>query len=140
MYFSTKFVRISKRIKKGEHRQWLLKLQTRSSSCETTIATTRNHIFFNFKEWFIYDRERLIYDKIWYIYHAIFLLLKVRLISTSPLFFLQFSYFSQNPNTLLCNRLLALLWILVSFWLDTNRICTVKAFINCLPFTGIARY
>ena len=47
----------------------------------------RNHMFFNFKEWFIYDRERLIYDKIWYIYHAIFLLLKVRLISTSPLFF-----------------------------------------------------
>ena len=44
-------------------------------------------MFFNFKEWFIYDRERLIYDKIWYIYHAIFLLLKVRLISISPLSF-----------------------------------------------------
>ena len=48
--------------------------------------------FFNFKEWFIYDRERLIYNKIWYVYHTIFLLLKVRLISTSisiiePLFF-----------------------------------------------------
>ena len=50
--------------------------------------------FFNFKEWFIHDRARLIYDKIWYIikikwtcesytYHAIILLLKVRLISTS---------------------------------------------------------
>ena len=39
--------------------------------------------FFNFKEWFIHDRERLIYDKIRYVYRAIFLLLEVRLISTS---------------------------------------------------------
>ena len=46
LYFSTKFVRMSKRIKKGEHRQLLLKLKTRSSSCETTIATRRNHMFF----------------------------------------------------------------------------------------------
>ena len=44
--FPTKFVRMSRRIKKGEHRQWLLKLQTRTSSCVTTIATTRNHMFF----------------------------------------------------------------------------------------------
>ena len=64
---------------------------------------TEPHVFFNFKESFIHDRERLIYDKIWcilkikrtcksYIYHAIILLLKVRLMSTSisviePLFF-----------------------------------------------------
>ena len=50
--------------------------------------------FFNFKEWFIHDRACLIYDTIWYIikikwtfesftYHAIILLLKVRVISTS---------------------------------------------------------
>ena len=44
--FPTKFVRMSRRIKKGEHRQRLLKLQTRTSSCVTTIATTRNHMFF----------------------------------------------------------------------------------------------
>ena len=47
-----------------------------------------------------------------------------------PLFFLPFSHFSQNPNTLLCNCLLALLWILVIFWLDNNRICIAKAFRN----------
>ena len=87
----------------------------------------------------------MIYDKTWYIvkikwtcesfvYHEIILLLKVRLISTSiskiePLFFHQspqvlkhapFSYFSQNPNALLFDCLLALLWILVSLWLYTN--------------------
>ena len=103
------------------------------------------HVFFNFKEWFIYDRECLIYDKIWYEYHAIFSALEGPFnldidFNNWAAVFLQFSYFSQNPNTLLCNRLLALLWILVSFWLDTYRICTVKAFRKCLPFTDIARY
>ena len=116
--------------------------------CDNHSNHAEPHVFFNFKEWFIHDRGRLIYDKIWYVHRAIFLLLEVRLISTSisiiePLFFfffLPFSYFSQNPNTLLCNRQLAFLWILVSFWLDTNRICIVKAFRKCLPFTGIAQY
>ena len=46
LYFSTKFVRMSKQIKKGEHRQLLLKLQMRLSSCETTKATIWNHMFF----------------------------------------------------------------------------------------------
>ena len=61
--FPTKFVRMSRRIKKGEHRQWLLKLQTWTSYC----VNHSNHAeprFFNFKEWFIHDRERLMYDKI----------------------------------------------------------------------------
>ena len=103
--FPTKFVRMSRRIKKGEHRQWLLKLQTRMSSCVTTIATTRNHIFFNFKEWFIHDREHLIYDKIWYVRRPIFLLLEVRLISTSIsiielLFFLTILIFLQKSKHL----------------------------------------
>ena len=103
--FPTKFVRMSRRIKKGEHRQWLLKLQTRMSSCVTTIATTRNHIFFNFKEWFIHDREHLIYDKIWYVRRPIFLLLEVRLILTSIsiielLFFLTIVIFLQKSKHL----------------------------------------
>ena len=103
--FPTKFVRMSRRIKKGEHRQWLLKLQTRMSSCVTTIATTRNHIFFNFKEWFIHDREHLIYDKIWYVRRPIFLLLEVRLILTSIsiielLFFLTILIFLQKSKHL----------------------------------------
>ena len=101
--FPTKFVRMSRRIKKGEHRQWLLKLQTRTSSCVTTIATTRNHMFSNFKEWFIHDRECLIYDKIWYVHSAIFLLLEVRLISTSisiiePLFCFFFYHSHISPK------------------------------------------
>ena len=61
--FPTKFVRMSRRIKKGEHRQWLLKLQTWTSYC----VNQSNHAeprFFNFKEWFIHDRERSMYDKI----------------------------------------------------------------------------
>ena len=103
--FPIKFVRMSRRIKKGEHCQWLLKLQTRMSSCVTTIATTRNHIFFNFKEWFIHDREHFIYDKIWYVSRAIFLLLEVRLISTSIsiielLFFLTILIFLQKSKHL----------------------------------------
>ena len=101
--FPTKFVRMSRRIKKGEHRQWLLKLQMRTSSCVTTIATTRNHMFSNFKEWFIHDRECLIYDKIWYVHSAIFLLLEVRLISTSisliePLFCFFFYHSHISPK------------------------------------------
>ena len=40
-----------------------------------------------------------------------------------PLFFFHHSHISpQNPDNLLCNCLSALLWVLVSFWLDTYRI------------------
>ena len=39
-----------------------------------------------------------------------------------------FSYFFQNPNALLFDCLLVLLWILVSLWLDANGNCIAKHF------------
>ena len=71
--------------------------------CDNHSNHAEPHVFFNFKEWFIHDRGRLIYDKIWYVHRAIFLLLEVRLISTSisiiePLFFFFFYHSLISPK------------------------------------------
>ena len=102
--------------------------------CDNHNNQAKRHVFFNFREWFIHDRERLIYDKIWYIekikwtcesytYHAIILPLKVRLISISISIFKPCKWhcaFSQNNCV-----------FKVQVWLNSSRNFSVW-FVNSL--------
>ena len=95
--------------------------------------------FLNFKDWFIHHREHLIYEKNLIHYKDQVNMWKLGLscshfsldglfnlnidFNNRAAFFFHHSHISpQNPDNLLCNCLSALLWVLVSFWLDTYRI------------------